>query len=297
MRTGGKTGGIAVAIATASLIVLAGCGGGSGSEGAESSSASGAEDPEQTTSATPSPSPTPASIRDTDFGEVTWTFDYEGEWLEIELAGGEGEGEVYGSPAVYTVGEPVYADADLDGIEDAVVPLTQEAGNGVQTTWYVWLGPTEVDAEPVQLPLPVASQARCGDAVDSVTAVDGGIRIEERMRSVMAGDCASDPDVERTRDVVVVGDGSAEGSWPALADGSGWGGYCPLIELSEGVEGPVEGRVGPADAAPESSHAGEQELFGYLGYYPFRQPDGWRVIAFADEDGPEMSAICTWVLA
>lgn len=249
------------------------------------------------TASTPS-APDPEAIRDVDFGDLEWTWDTQGMLFTVQLTDGAGVADdpYYEASAQFTLGEPTYADANGDGLTDAAVPLTWETGNGVAENWFIWLAQADAPSAPQQIPFPVASAARCGDGVESVEAVAGGFRVNEIMRSTLErdGPCAQTGTMERSRDVVVVGDGTGDGSWPATADGQGWGGYCPVKEYTEGEYATAQGRVGPSDAAPETSASGEK-LYSPLKPYPFQQPEGWRLTGFLPDDQVDDSVVCVWL--
>lgn len=257
--------------------------------------------PSESTSATPTPTPPPAdpeAIRDVDFGSLEWTWDTLGVLFPVQLTGAvtTAEDGYYQQAATFTLGEATFSDANGDGLLDAAVPVLWEAGNGVIENWFIWLAQADAPAAPQQIPYPIASAARCGDDVESVEAIDGGFRVHEIMRSSLEsyGACAEHGTMKRTRDVVAVGDGTGDGSWPATADGLSWGGYCPVKVYTEGDHAQANGFVGPSDAAPRTAATGEK-LYSPLQHYPFVQPAGWKLTGFLPDEQVDDSVVCVWI--
>lgn len=264
----------------------------------------------QTTEPDPSPPPTESSppptetapdseaIRDVDFGSLNWVWDTLGVQFPVQLTGEvtTAEDQYYNQPATFTLGEATFSDANGDGLLDAAVPVLWEAGNGITENWFIWLAQADAPEAPQQIPYPIASADRCGDSVKNVEAIDGGFRVNEVMRNSFesSGACAEKGTMERSRDIVVVGDGSGDGSWPATADGEGWGGYCPVKVYTEGDLAPAQGVLGPSDAAPKTAATGEK-LFSPLQHYPFAQPAGWMLTGFLPDDQVDDSVVCVWV--
>lgn len=251
-----------------------------------------------TEQASASPTGDPDAIRTVDFGAQTWMWDTLGSQYPVTLADGAATetDAYYDAPATFMLGEVVYSDANDDGLTDAAVALTWESGNGISDAWYVWLAQADDPGHPQQIPYPIAFGARCGDAVRGVTAIPGGFRIEETMRSALeqAGPCAQSGTMQRTREVGVVGDGTAAGSWPTTLDGLGWGGYCPVMKLTEGTLAPADGRVGPSDDAPTTAATGDR-LFSPHEPYPFLVPSGWTLSGFLPDERVDDSLICVWM--
>ncbi|MDT0156156.1 hypothetical protein Q9R19_00800 [Microbacterium sp. ARD32] len=260
-------------------------------------SAPRASDP--VSSAAPATSaPDPDAIRDVDFGSLTFTWDTLGVQYPVKLSDGAAQVEdpYYQQTATFRLGEPTYSDANGDGLIDAAVPLQFEAGNGIMKNWFLWLAQPDAPDAPQQIVFPIASGARCADAVSGVEAIDGGFRVHEVMRDAIESTaaCAQVGTMERTRDIGAEGDGTADGSWPVTLDGEGFGGYCPVKVITEGERAPAQGRVGPSDAAPQTSASGEK-LFTPIQHYPFLQPEGWMLTGFLPDEPVDDSVVCVWV--
>ncbi len=282
-------------LVTAAL--LTGCSGGAPITGGSSAA------PQATTPVTPSASPTPTgpdpeAIRDVDFGDREWIWDTLGERYTVTLTdgGAEATDAYYDAPATFSLGAPVYSDANGDGLTDAALPLTWESGNGIAENWFIWLAQADAPQDPQQIPFPVASSARCGNASAALTPMPDGFRVEEVVRSSMESSaaCAEGASMRRTREITVVGDGTGEGSWPATADGEGWGGYCPVKVYTEGEFAEAKGQLGPSADAPATSATGEK-LYSPMQTYPFLQPEGWRLIGFLPQEQVDDSLVCVWV--
>lgn len=299
-----RLGGSAAGILAAGML-LAGCMGGGDPGGTPQPTGPGdaSSPPPDTAAPSPSadPSPDPEAIRGVDFGELTWTWDTAGERFEVAMSGGESSVHDPGVDAEVriSVGDPVFSDANGDGLLDAAVPGTWESihGTGVAVEWFIWLAQADAPDEPQQVSDAIAFGARCGDVVDGVTPIDGGFRVEETMLSALeqGNACADNGTMHRVRDVGAVGDGSGAGSFPATLDGKGWGGFCPVREYTEGVLAEAEGQVAPSGDVPATSVAGER-LYSPMQSYPLHVPDGWRLIGFIPEPDPEGddSLVCVW---
>lgn len=124
-----------------------------------------------------SPTAAPDRIKQFDFGTAAWNHPFlnpelrpvrHGAGPTVRLRGGKGTGKTSdGAPvACHLVGSPVYGDIG-DGTLAAAVALSCAAGNGDATSWYVWRW-SAASHTAVQSDQPIAQDARCGDAVDSV---------------------------------------------------------------------------------------------------------------------------------
>lgn len=254
--------------------------------------------PKPSPHASSSPTPAADAIRAVDFGSMTFTWDTLGVQYPVKLSGGRAEVEdpYYKQTALFQLGEPTFADANGDGLIDAAVPLQFESGNGIMNNWFIWLAQADAPDQPQQIPFPVASGARCADRVTGVEAIEGGFRVHEVMRNSFeaTGPCAQSGTMERTRDVGAAGDGTGAGSWPVTLDGQGFGGYCPVKVYTEGDFAQAQGRVGPSDAAPQTSATGEK-LYTPIQHYPFLEPDGWQLTGFLPDQQTDDSVVCVWV--
>lgn len=255
-------------------------------------------EPVTTPTETPTPTPDPEAIRDVDFGELPWIWDSQRQQYEVALEAGVGRAvdPFFESEATVTMGDVVYSDANADGLLDAAVQGTWQLSNGIVDAWYVWLAQADEPTAPQQVPYPIAFGGRCADIVDGVEPVDGGFRVAETMRGSLeqSNACAEIGTMQRTRDVKVVGDGTAQASWPVTLDDEGWGGYCPVRVYTEGAFGEAQGRVGPAEAAPETAATGER-LFSPIQEYPLMTPEGWRLTGFLPDPDVDDSVVCVWI--
>lgn len=177
---------------------------------------------------TPTPTPTPVDIRDIDLatGEVMFSSGGFSPPATIRLDDGTGSDEL-GS---YTMAEPVYADANGDGFDDALVAIERLDGTAWESLWYVFLA--DGDGGAAQVAVPIARAASCGDVIESTGASPGGgfaVEVVTRVPLVDDGLACSDPGSGRESRVITI-DGDAGDplalpiqSAPALA----WGGICP----------------------------------------------------------------------
>ncbi|PXA78192.1 hypothetical protein [Auritidibacter sp. NML100628] len=145
----------------------------------------------------------------------------------------EAEQELSHLPYSYELGEVIREDLNGNGIVDAGVEIERYQGNGYDARWYMWIA---TEDGPEQSPMPFARTASCGDAVDSVTPVNGGLEVHEFLRE--PGDDAprSDPGSgEQTR---VVRAEYVEGLhewWPVRTDPyPAFGGVCHAPRGEEG---------------------------------------------------------------
>ncbi|MGW9113957.1 hypothetical protein [Microbacterium sp. NPDC055683] len=243
------------------------------------------------------PSVDPEGIRSYDLDAATWTWDTQGEWVEVTLQGGVGTAvdPYFQQEARFTAGDPVYADANGDGLLDAAAPLTWEAGNGIYTAHFVWLAQPEQGAPPQQVPYPLTFGGRCADSAAEVTAVSEGFEIRQVRRGTgEESPCAEVGTLDTVRTVTIVGDGTADGSWPMTTDGLGWGGHCPVRTDGGATVMAATGRVAPSAAAPATTASGERAYYA-LTHYPLRQPDGWVLAGFAPEPDVDDTLVCVWV--
>lgn len=183
------------------------------------------------TNAAPTPSETQLAadfIRDIDPAGLSWTwFADHSQSLPISVTTPDENGRVF------TVGDPVYSDANADGLEDMAAPVTLTDGNGYFQHWYIWLA--TADGTATQVAPPITATARCGDATESVTAVDGGFEVKELLREPIIDDhlpCASPGTFAVTRSVAVGSTGDLH--YPVdLRDPRGYGGVCPTLPRTE----------------------------------------------------------------
>jgi hypothetical protein len=209
-----------IAVSAAAAIALTGCGGTVPPTASRTDAAS--------PTPTPTPSPTPVDIRDVDLGTGDVMFSSGGfsEPAVIAFEGGTGSDEL-GS---YTMKDPVYADANDDGNEDALVAIERLDGTAWESLWYVFLSDGEGGA--AQVAVPVARASSCGDMIESTGAAPGGgfaVEVVARVPLVDDGLPCSDQGSGRESRVIMI-DGEA-GDPLALpiqtAPLPAWGGICP----------------------------------------------------------------------
>ncbi|PWD49452.1 hypothetical protein C8046_00675 [Serinibacter arcticus] len=241
--------------------------------------------------ATPTPeAPDPAAIRTVDVTSLPW------QWFEnhhttqpVDLGAPDDVGRTY------TVGEPIYSDADGDGLEDLAVPIAQTDGNGYREQWHIWLA--VADGEPLQVIAPIASTSRCGDAITAVEPTAGGFAVRELLREPIIDDhldCATPGTFAVDRGVAVTHDG--ELTYPVdLADPRGWGGVCPSLPRTETGVVTVWAAAGP-DVRASLTIDGE-DLF-VAATHPHALTEGTEpmvLVAVWPPDGSYLDRLCVWV--
>lgn len=255
-------------------LVAAGCSNGQGGAGDGTSSSTGSS-----TAATGSSSTDGPSIRDVDLGNRTWedgTGTFEG---SLTLQDGEAP---YGETGRAHLDDAAaeYLDVDGDGHLDVALHLTQEEGNGVRRSLYVWLwDPQTSDARQV-LPA-ITSDLRCGDVTKDWSLAEPGTIVVERL--VREGEaCGAEPTNEATA-VVSVQDGYAWQTQPRISAlqcpyVGGQGLNFPGSDL--GKEGP---RAWPSEDAPVLLTGDEIQA---LDITPEGQSivDGWNQLMFVRDD-------------
>lgn len=251
---------------------------------------SGSDAPEKTAEAE---EVVPAGLEETDFGNLTWSFMPGGnqpESMQIEMVDGSATDE----SIEYTVGEVVLSELNGDDRIDAAVQLTMIDGNGFNEQWYLWIA---TDDGPDQVRLPVANMARCGTAIHSVTAAEGGgVVIHESRRyfsEEMTLSCADVGTDERTRTVSVLDIHDAGEWWPVqTAPVGGFGGLCPIS--ADNHADPYTGQMyaGPDTRFPEVTEGNSVGIFP-LQPWPVYGEDfpGWTLAGMTSDSG--MS--CAWV--
>lgn len=241
--------------------------------------------------ATPTPTgPAPDAIRDLDPAELPWQwFDSHASIEAVDVS----QPDQYGR--TYTIGTPVYSDADGDGLEDMAVPIAQLDGNGYREQWHIWLA--TADGDPEQVPIPIAWTSRCGDATESVTATDGGFTVHEFLREPLIDDhlsCADTGTFEVTRGVGVLHDGEAR--YPVdLADPRGYGGVCPTQERTETGITTVWGSVGPDLTASLSIDGERMYLILTHPHTLTADVNPKRLASVWPPDGHVEGRLCVWI--
>lgn len=253
--------------------------------------AASASPPPATAPAAPTPEgPAPDAIRDLDPAGLEW------QWFEthsriepVDIT----QPDEYGR--TYTLGTPVYSDADGDGLEDMAVPIAQLDGNGYREQWHIWLATADGSAE--QVVIPIAWTSRCGDGTESVTPTAGGFTVHEFLREPLIDDhlaCAEQGTFEVTRGVGVVHDGAAR--YPVdLADHRGYGGVCPTHQRTETGVTKVWGSVGPDLAASLSIDGEEMYLILTHPHTLTMDVNPKRLASVWPPDGHVEDRICVWI--
>lgn len=202
--------------------LLAGCATSTQTETAPSrnqDSASSAESSEQPTQ------PLVASLREMDWKNSKWIYHnsaQEGDTIAVTLTKGVQRVET----ANFELGEVVYADLNDDGIDDAAAALQRTDGNFIEQQWYIWVA---TEDGPSQIDIPIARSMNCGDYIESVEPVNGGVKIEEIHRNIVdeARSCAEGGSEKRVRTVTAVMDPEL-GWWPKQTSPTvAFGGLCP----------------------------------------------------------------------
>lgn len=253
-----------VALMGAALL-LSGC-----VTGSTSPEPTASESPDSVASTIQSPSPSesiastpePATAAEIEawIADEEWSFSAHGE-MEPEVVSFESGAATDEYHRTYEIGVGIEGDANSDGIPDLVVPVTQVDGNGLQELWYVWLGTDDesgVLAE--QLMYPIARSTNCGDTVHSVSAIDGGFRVDETLwlpTTDGGRDCASGGTGVQVRDIRV--DLIGESHFPIQMEPvEAWGGVCPRSEWLDGIlDDTVEAFAAPVADAPLVVQTGE----------------------------------------
>lgn len=240
-----RTGIAGVALLVAAL-TLTGCGAAAEPEPAPSEAAS-------------TPEPTVAEAVAVDLAAIEavardadWSFAQQGlgPVETVAIADGAGIDDLGRS---YEVGPGIEGDADGDGTADAVIPITQLDGNAIVELWYIWRGDDEADVAAAQVPFPIARTTRCGDAVNGVTAVEGGFQIDQVLRMPVVDDalaCSEPGTGVQVREVAIE---QIDGAFYPIqtAPTEAWGGVCPRSPHLDGfVETGLELRAAPPQSAP-----------------------------------------------
>ncbi len=233
------------------VALLAGCSSGSGESGSQPGGAEpGGAGPGGAGTVTSASAPTPSgpatdAIRALDPKTLDWKwFEDHSQSIKVDMTKPDKHGRTY------TLGKPVYSDADGDGLEDMAVPIAQLDGNGYRQHWHIWLATASGGADQVMIPIGLT--ARCGDATTKVTAIKGGFQVKERLREPIIDDylpCSSPGTFTSTRQVGVEKAGDTV-ALVNLKDRRGYGGVCPTVPRTETGRVKVWGAVAPTNVAP-----------------------------------------------
>lgn len=276
--------------------LLVGCGSPaapSGGSAAEADADGGALEPGAGAEPTIEPEPvTPAGLEETDFGNLTWTFMLGAnrpERTQLDMV----DGKAMDGPMEFSVGEVVLSELNGDDRIDAAVALSRADGNAFEEQWYLWLA---TDDGPRMVTMPIAHTSRCGTAIHSVTAADGGgVVVHESRRAIgedMSLACVDVGSDERTRTVSAIEIRNSGEWWPVqTAPVGGFGGICPVAAdyHADPYTGPMY--AGPDTGSPEVT-GGDQVTVFPLEPWPVYGEDfpGWQLVGLI-HDGV---MACAW---
>ncbi len=287
----------------ATTLVLTSC----GMPGA-AAPASTATPPATQASASPSPTPSPTpeavGLRDVDLTTGKWVYSPGGYSAPIPLDFVDGSATV--ETVVYTMTEPVYADANGDGLDDALVAIESLDGNGWESLWYVFVAD---GASAVQVAVPVARASRCGDAVTATAASPDGFIIDQTLRLPFYDDalsCAEAGTGVQRRTVAIAGTDAT--LWPVQTEPVvAWGGLCPGTEWLDTEPTEIELLAAPTPASGVANAADSP-----TGVFPPRtEPwdlltaatgvtsEEWAFVGFIPTALPESETVrvhCAWAL-
>lgn len=257
---------------------------------------------EQLSAPTLSPSPTVLSLRDFDLGNTDWKL---GEGYEnkprpiVKLQDGKSvsKDDEKLSPS-YKLGDIVYSDLNDDGVEDAAATLEYSDGNAYATFMYLWLADEQ---KPKQLLEPIAVERSCGDSVNKVTAVPGGIKIMETRRTMFDTDrsCAQGGTWKETRTISVEQIGKNKTWLPVqTAPKRGYGGIC-----NEAIPGDILPFDEPYYLAPykatKQEFAAHDQIRGIsiagngMSTTEDSEPEGWKLYNVVEKD--DSVERCIWL--
>ena len=245
--------------------------------------------PAASESATASSGPETDAIRALDPKSLDWQwFEDHSLSIKVDLAKPDA------NRRSYTLGKPVYSDADGDGRLDMAVPIAQLDGNGYRQHWHIWLATASGGAEQVMVPIGLT--ARCGDATTRVTAVTGGFQVKERLREPIIDDhlpCSSPGIFISTRHVGVERAGDTV-ALVNLKDRRGYGGVCPTVPRTETGQVKVWGAVAPTNAAPLTID-GKRMYLVWTNAHPLTSgAEPMRLAAVWPAGGNSDKRLCVW---
>ena len=271
------------------VTMLAGCAGGTSADPAAAPTAPAASGPASSEPAPSASGPAADAIRKLDPKSLPWKwFEDHARSTAVDLT----KPDEYGR--TYTLGKPVYSDADGDGIEDLAIPIAQRDGNGYREHWHIWLATADGGAE--QVLTPIALTARCGDATSKVTAVKGGFQVKERLREPIIDDrvpCAKPGTFASTRDVGVERVGKAH-ALVNLKDRRGYGGVCPTQPRTETGRVKVWGSLVPANGTPLTIDGDRMYLIWTHPHELTAGAEPMKLAAVWPAGGNSGKRICVW---
>nr|WP_274637134.1 hypothetical protein [Microbacterium bovistercoris] len=291
--------GLRVAGAVSALVIavaLAGC-------SALSPTSPPVADPTTPDAPSPTPTPTRVGVDDIDLSNGGWLYSPGGFSAPITIDFVDGAAQVDG--VGYAMKEPVYADANRDGLEDALVPIERSDGNGWESLWYIFVADGE---SAVQVPMPVARSSRCGDAVTGVSATPDGFALEVILRMSPLDDAVpcSDPGTGVQRRVVGIEHDSAGDLWPVQTEPvAAWGGLCPGSEWMDAPPEKVALYTVPDTSGTVVNPATEPTAVFPVRAAPWEQlpaaagvtEDDWAFVGSIPDGLPDAEAVrlhCSW---
>lgn len=276
----------------ATICLLAGCSSGPSAPGATQTASATDAPTASATEASTSPSPTgPAAdaIRHLDPAELAWQwFDTHASISKVDVTKPDKH------KRTYTIGKPVYSDANGDGLEDLAVSIAQLDGNGYREQWHIWLA--KADGTPEQVTTPFAWTVRCGDATTKVTAIKGGFRVVELLREPVIDDhlpCSSPGTFKSVRRVGVEQAGPVL-ALVNLADRRGYGGVCPTQQRTETGQVKVWGALAPTNAAPLTIDGKKMYLIWTHPHTLTQDTEPMRLAAVWPAGGSSDKRLCVW---
>ncbi|MGO2053089.1 hypothetical protein CQ010_00135 [Arthrobacter sp. MYb211] len=253
-------------------------------------------DPPRESSPAPSESPAAPSLREFDLDNALWELS-DGYGSEESTALQFKNGKANLNTAEYSIGDVVYSDMNGDGVEDALAPVEMLDGNSFSSLWFIWLAAIE---QPEQLIHPVAASRSCGDFINEVTAIPGGIEITETRRTIFDEDrsCAEGGTWEETRTIAVEQFGEDK-IWLPVQTGPerGYGGVCNEELPGDVVPFDEPYYLAPTTEAKEEFSSGEIRGISIAGLEDQGteggEPGGWRLYNVVEND--DSVERCIWL--
>jgi hypothetical protein len=169
----------------------------------------------------------PDQIKRFDFKNVKWFDAPNGRTVHLKKGRAHTKGVDYSLDSR----ERVYADVDGDGVDDALVSILAEEGNGFTESTYLWVWNAKIGA-PKQVRQPVENDMRCGDVTQSITAARHRITVRYLNRMTFTGPCSEQP-TKRSTKKITLKDGFLYETAPQVSaltpcgEGTGTEGFTP----------------------------------------------------------------------
>ncbi|MGP9785476.1 hypothetical protein ACT3UD_04070 [Glutamicibacter sp. 287] len=184
-----------------------------------------------------------------------------------------------------------------DGVDDALAPVEMLDGNSFSSLWFIWLATVD---QPEQLVHPVAASRSCGDFINEVTAVPGGIEITETRRTIFDADhsCAEGGTWEETRTIAVEQFGEDKIWLPVQTSPErGYGGVCNEELPGDVMPFDEPYYLAPTMQAKEEFTSGEIRGISIAGLEDQGteggEPGGWRLYNVVETD--DSVERCIWL--